>query len=100
MTASDEFLAPELPSKEALALKGALVQQNHQSEGLAKASHAPPAEETGAVYAALSAELAACRLSAFRPESCQKPANTPRTYNAEMQVPGSAQADSCWRIRT
>lgn len=48
--------------------------QDPPVKGLAKASQAPPADETGAVYAALSGELAACRLSAFRPESCQKPA--------------------------
>ncbi len=56
--------------------------QDPPVEGLAKASQAPPADETGAVYAALSGELAACRLSAFRPESCQKPAAQNRPDHA------------------
>ena len=62
-------------------------------DGLAKASHAPPADETGAAYAALSAELAACRLSAFRPESCQKPAAYLTIELVKMetrQIPGQA----------
>ena len=50
-----------------------LWEESLLSAGLAKASQAPPADEAGAVYAALSAGALECRLSAFRPESCQKP---------------------------
>ena len=63
--------------------------------GLANASHAPPADEMGVLYAALSAELVACRLSAFRPESCQKPACTP-SKALEPCKPLGAWASNRW----
>ena len=62
------------------------------SAGLANASQAPPADETGAVYAALSAGALEYRLSAFRPESCQKPV---RQCNVSPMRTQSSQGAFC-----